>query len=542
MKSQLIDKTPTAFRTQIISINPATETEIGRVDCLNPDEIDSIVNQARQTFSNWSKLPLTRRLLYVKQLSRVILEQAESIAHLIAREQGKTLAEAKLHEILSVLAIIKSIGRNARKILCARPVKNEMLLFTHKKSYYRFEPYGVVVIISPWNYPFSVPIPEILAAVVAGNTVIFKPAPGTVLIGQKIAELFKSAGFPEGVINTVFIEDQHAPYLVGHRDVNKIVFTGSTDTGKNVMQTAARQLSSVLLELGGKDPAIVAADADVERAAKGVTWGAFFNAGQVCASIERVYVERAVSEQFISACLELTKTLVVGDPLAETTDLGPLENRRQLEKVSAQVEDAVQKGASVLVGGKRLGNKGFFYAPTILTQVNHSMKVMTEETFGPILPIMVVDSIDEAIRLANDSNFGLSAYGWTSNRKTAERLQRELVAGTVMINDATSSWGEPKAPWGGFKQSGIGRTRAEFGLKEMVQVKYTSYDAGKNSFNLWWFPNGNIVNKIGDQALQLLFYPGLFKRITSLLRLMKIKRFVGTVHWFSIMKNLHKLF
>lgn len=542
MEGQFIQNTDSLYRTEIISFNPTTEAEIGRVECIDRQGIDSAVKQANQAFTAWSKTSLTERLNYLNKLSRAIFEQAEDIARLIALEQGKTLTEAKLHEIVSVLAIIKSIRRNAKKNLRTRAVKNEMILFTHKKCYYRFEPYGVVAIITPWNYPFSVPIPEIVAAAIAGNTVIFKPAPGTVLIGQKIDELFKAAGFPAGVINTVFIQDVDAPYLVGHENVNKIVFTGSTETGKNVMQTAATQISSVLLELGGKDPAIIAADANIERAAKGVVWGAFFNAGQVCASIERVYVEQSVSEKFISSCVKLTQTLRIGNPLEKNTDMGPLENKRQLEKVKAMVDEAVQKGAKVLCGGKRFGDRGFFYEPTILTNVDHSMNVMTEETFGPVLPIMVVNSIDEAIRLANDSKFGLSAYGWTSNRETADRLQSELIAGTVMINDATSSWGEPKAPWGGFKKSGIGRTRAEFGLMEMVQVKYTSYDKGKNRFNLWWFPNDSAAEKIADDAIRLLFSPKWVKRIIPLLRAIITKRFYQTVDWFAIFKNLKKLY
>ncbi len=385
-------------------------------------------------------------------------------------------------------------------------------------------------------------MPEIAAALVAGNAVIFKPAPASVLIGQKIDELFCRAGFPKDIMNTVYVTDKDAPYLVNHPQVDKIVFTGSTDTGSKVMSSAAEQVTPVLLELGGKDPTIVAADANVLRAARGVVWGSMFTSGQVCASTERVYVEQPIAEEFIAACVDEVKKLRMGNPLHGDIDMGPLTNEQQLNTVMEHVTDAVAKGAKVAIGGKRLGDRGFFFEPTVLTNVNHSMKVMTEETFAPILPIMTVNSLDEAIRFANESEYGLSAFGWTSNPATAERLQRELQAGTVMINDSTCTWGEPAAPWGGMKKSGIGRTRTKFGLLEMVQVKYTSYDKGNNAFNPWWFPYDLSLRNFGEQAIRLLFAKNLLKKIQPLLRLLTNGRFIKTAHWGHIVKNLGKLF
>jgi len=504
--------------------------------------IDEVVNKANRAFQDWAKVPLTQRLKYLQNLSKIIINQFDEIARLISVEQGKTITDAKLAEIIPVLEIIKDMRRKARKVLNPKRIPNELILFSNRKSQYHFVPYGVVAVISPWNFPFSVPIPEIITAIIAGNTVIFKPAPATVLIGQKIDELFKEAAFPEGVVNTIFIKDKDAPYLVGHSGVEKIVFTGSTRTGKQVMCTAAEQLSPVVLELGGKDAAVVAADADVERAARGIVWGAFFSAGQICASIERVYVERPVAEKFIDACIREVKQLKIGDPLDENTDIGPLENKRQLEIVMDHIQDAVKKGAKVVHGGKPLKNKGFFHEPTILVNVDHTMKIMTEETFGPILPIMVVDSLDEGIQLANDSDYGLSAYGWTLSKKNATKMQQELSAGIVMINDATSAWGEPNAPWGGFRKSGIGRTRCHIGLLEMVQVKYVSYDRGKNKINPWWFPYDQDSIKFADQAVQLLFSDRLIAKVKSLFRLIKINKFVKNVSWMSMIKNFWKLF
>jgi len=233
--------------------------------------------------------------------------------------------------------------------------------------------------------------------------------------------------------------------------------------------------------------------------------------------------------------------LRVGDPLDENTDVGPMSNRQQLGTVTAHVKDAVEKGAKVLVGGKRKGTKGYFYEPTILSHVDHSMTVMVEETFGPVLPVMVVDSIDEAIQLANDSVYGISAYGWTEDRATADRFMNELEAGSVIINDCGFSWGEPNAPWGGMKSSGIGRTRAMFGLQEMVQLKYTSFDKGEGKCHGWWFPYDHETRSLLASGSDLLFKKDLGEKLIHLLALLGNKRFLKTARWPSILTNLDKL-
>jgi acyl-CoA reductase-like NAD-dependent aldehyde dehydrogenase len=526
----------------LISLNPSTEQELGRLAAMNRDDIDQSLIRAKEALTNWSRLSIGERQKFMARLAAVILEQKKSISELIAVEQGKPITEAMISEVFAVLGILKDLSRNAHKVLRPHKMRHEQILFAHKKSDYRLEPYGVVAIISPWNYPFSVPIPEIAAALVAGNTVVFKPAPATILIGQKIGELFKAAGFPAGVVNTLFLQDEDAAYLTSHTGINKLVFTGSTPVGRKVMCAASQQMTSVILELGGKDPAIVAADADLPRAARGIVWGALFNAGQVCASIERVYVERAVADRFIDLCLTEIKALQVGDPMDPNTQIGPLSKLEQLTKVENHIKDAVERGARMLFGGYRLKRPGYFMAPALLTAVDHSMAIMTEETFGPVLPIMVVDSIDQAVALANDSIYGLSAYAWTSSRKTAERLMSELQAGTVMINDSTSSWGEPNAPWGGFKMSGIGRTRARFGLQEMVQVKYASYDRGGNKSNPWWYPYNAKSETFVYSAAEALYSRRPVAKLINLFRVIFSRRFFSSAHWGSILLNLKKLF
>ena len=472
---------------------------------------------------------------------QLLLAQKFEIAELIAVEQGKPVLEALAAEVIASLAVIESMIREGPKQLRPRPVSNGLVLFAHKKSRYLKLPYGVVAVISPWNYPFSVPLPQIVAALIAGNTVVFKPAPTALLTAAKIDELFTGAGFPPGVVNTLFLHNRLAPELTAHPGVAKIVFTGSTRIGAEVMRSAAGSITPVLLELGGKDPAVVARDADLLRAARGLVWGSMFTSGQVCASVERVYVERPVAGRFISLCLEHVRELVVGDPLDPDTDIGPLSSFAQRERIADQVADAVERGAECLHGGRSPDGPGFFYPPTLLTGVDHTMRIMREETFGPVMAIQVVEDLDQAIALANDSLYGLSAYGWTRSPCTARRLISDLDAGSVIINDSTFSWGEPKAPWGGMKRSGIGRMRAEFGLDEMVQIKYSSSEYGSRDRNRWWFPYDSSGLRFFAEAADLLFrrHPGV--RLRALLRALTDRRFLREAHWGTLIRRLPSL-
>jgi succinate-semialdehyde dehydrogenase/glutarate-semialdehyde dehydrogenase len=280
--------------------------------------------------------------------------------------------------------------------------------------------------------------------------------------------------------------------------VDKIIFTGSVATGKRIAQVAAPRLLPVVLELGGKDPMLVLDDADVDIASSGAVWGAFMNAGQTCLSVERCYVHRSLYDRFVAACVEKTGKLRIGNGMDPTTDIGPMIDERQLRIVEAHVEDARARGARILCGGRRLTELGKnFYAPTVLTDVTHEMRIVQEETFGPVLPIMAVDSDDEGVRLANDSIYGLAASVWTRDRKRGERLAERLQAGTVMVNDAVSCFGISEAPHGGVKESGLGRTHGRMGLEEMVRAKYVDSDRLPRVKKVWWFGYG------GDFAHQM---------------------------------------
>ncbi len=527
---------------ELVTINPSTGKELACIPALGAAGIDLAVRRSRAAQSAWAAVPLAERKRHLSVLIELILKERTALAELIALEQGKPVAEALAAEVIPVLGMLKDLVRHGARTLAPRRRPHQMLLFSHKRSRLERVPFGIIVIIAPWNFPFSVPLPEIAAALLAGNSVLFKPAPHAILIGRKIAELFQAAGLPDEVLQTLYLFDREASYLTGHAGVDKIVFTGSTAVGRKVMANAAENIVPVLLELGGKDPVIIAADADVVRAAKGAVWGALFNAGQVCASIERAYVEREVAAPFIAACLHEIARVRVGDPLNPDTDMGPLSSEDHLQKILFHLSDAVDKGARLLFGGVRLDRPGFFLQPALLINVDHSMLVMREETFGPVLPVMVVDSIDEAIHYANDSVYGLSAFAYTSSRATANRLMTELHAGTVVINDSTMSWGEPSAPWVGHKQSGIGLTHSDLGLLEMTRAKYVSYDRGSRAPNLWWYPYGPATARLFHAAADLLFSRRLAHKLAALPDTVLQKRFLRSAHWGALIRNLWRLF
>ncbi len=524
------------------ALNPATGRAFAGVSLLDAEQASAAVAAARVAFPAWSALPFKERGRFLLQARARILLGLDDLATLIAREQGKPAAEAQAVELFPALESLSHLARHAEDVLRDDPLDAQVLLFAHKDCRVVFAPLGVVLVITPWNYPFAISLTGVAAALAAGNTVVLKPAPATTLIGLRLAELFHDAGLPPGVLNVVASDDVVAQALVEDARIAKIVFTGSVATGKHIMASAAHNLTPVLLELGGKDPAIVCRDADLERAAAGIVWGAFLNAGQTCASVERVYVEQPVAEEFLRRVLEETRKLRQGDPEQPEIDVGPMTMERQRLIVEAHVEDALARGARALTGGHRPAGPGFFYPPTVLTGVDHSMRVMREETFGPVLPIMVVPSVDEALRLANDSDFGLTASIWTRDDGLARRARRELQAGVVTVNDCVASYGEPTAPWGGVKHSGIGRTHGLFGLREMVQVRYVSEDWDARRRLMWWFPYGEDFRCLMGDALRALYAPSFLGRLRAQLRLAGSSRFRRRVGLTNVLANLDKLF
>ncbi|MBI2340278.1 MAG: aldehyde dehydrogenase family protein, partial [Deltaproteobacteria bacterium] len=343
----------------------------------------------------------------------------------------------------------------------------------------------------------------------------------------KIGELIKEAGVPGTVVEIVTGDGATGSALV-ESDVNKIVFTGSVATGKRIMESAAKRLTPVTLELGGKDPMIVLPDADLDLASSATVWGAFCNSGQVCASIERVYVHESIADRFTQMVVEKTKKLRQGPGESGEVDIGSMTAEMQIEKVEKQVEDAKKRGARVLTGGER--NREFpgrFYKPTVLSDVDHTFPVVMEETFGPVLPIMTYSTLDQAVKLANDSPYGLNAYVWGKNLKTARGVASRLVAGTVNVNESVFSFAVPQTPWGGPKESGIGRTHGVPGLLEMVQVRHV-YTNRKALKSFWWYPYSSEKREMFKVLAQTLFGKGI-SRLSGLLKFLGLMRKVKTM-------------
>jgi succinate-semialdehyde dehydrogenase/glutarate-semialdehyde dehydrogenase len=521
-------------------VSPSDGRPFASVSLLDAAQAAAAVGAAADAFAGWSARSFAERGKVLLAVRDRLVDRAEDIAALIEREQGKPAAEAYLVELFPAAELLKHLAQEAEELLREETVEPGVALLAHKEARLVYEPVGVVLAITPWNYPFLISISSVATALAAGNTVVLKPAPATTLTALRIAELFAAAGAPEGVLSVVACDDAVAAGLVRDPRVAKIVFTGSVGTGRKVMEAAAANLTPVVLELGGKDAAVVCRDADLEQAARGVVWGAFFNAGQTCASVERVYVEREVADRFLSRVVELTNALRVGNPAAGEVDVGPLTLERQRDLVAEHVADAVAKGARVLAGGQPPPGAGWFYPPTVLADVDHRMRIMREETFGPVLPVMVVEDLDEAVRLANESDYGLTASAWTRDPDTARRLQRELRAGAVTVNDAASSYGDPRAPWGGRKWSGYGRMHGLAGLREMVHLKYVARDTSRLPL-LWWFPYDRELRSLGPVALRALHGRGA-ARLRSLAALARSGRLWRRANLKGLLRGLDKLF
>jgi len=503
---------------KIVSVNPATGEVLRELDCVGEGEVESAVTRARAAQTAWAQLGLRQRIAVLREFQGRLYEKKSEIAAAITREAGKPLVEALVTEVLVVLDAARFLIDNAWGLLRDEPVPHGNLVTKLKSGWLVREPHGVIGIISPWNYPFSIPATETLAALVAGNAVVLKPSELTPLVALELASLLHAAGVPQDVLQVIVGEGPAGAALL-HSSIDKLVFTGSVATGKRIAAAAAERLLPVVLELGGKDPMLVLDDADVDVASSAAVWGAFVNAGQACLSVERCYVHRSLYEAFAAACAAKTKQLRVGNGMDAHTDVGPMIQERQLRIVESHIEDAKARGARVLAGGKRLPELGpNFYAPTVLADVTQDMRIMREETFGPVLPVMACENDDEAVRLANDSEYGLAASVWTRDAKRGERLARRIHAGTVMVNDVISCFGISEAPHGGVKASGVGRTHGRFGLDEMVRVKYLDTDRMPGMKKVWWHGYGESFRRQMEGFLDMQFARGMGARLRGALR------------------------
>ena len=463
---------------------PARLEPLGEIELATAADVAVASERARKVQPEWASSPFRVRQRLLERALRILVERQEEFLDVIVSETGKPREEAHATEILAACDALQFYAKRAGRILADRTVP--LHLMKTKKLRISYRPLGVVGIITPWNFPFLLALNPTVQALLAGNAVLLKPSEVTPLSGQLIEQLLRSAGFPDGVFQLLLGDGETGAALV-NAGLDKISFTGSVGTGRRVAEACARQLIPCTLELGGKDPMIVCRDADLERAAAGAVYGAFANSGQICVSTERVYVVEEVADAFTRKVLEKTAALRQG-PEGET-DVGAIIDAGQLDVIEQQIADARQRGAKVLTGGRRNPAwPGLYFEPTVLTDVDHDMQVMREETFGPVLPIMRVRDDEEALRLANDTRFGLNASVWTGDKRRGVELAKAIRAGSAVVNDCLITYAIPESPFGGRGESGIGQVNGEAGLKGYCHAQSIVIDRFGGRSEFIWFP------------------------------------------------------
>jgi acyl-CoA reductase-like NAD-dependent aldehyde dehydrogenase len=451
--------------------NPATGEVIALVRAPSAGEVAGVVARARSAQPAWEALGFEGRAVVLRRAQRWVLDNSERIARTIVSETGKAYEDAFVAEVAYAAGAFGFWAKNAPKYLADEKLRASSPFVRGRKLVVRYAPVGVVGVIGPWNYPLTNSFGDCIPALAAGNTCVLKPASLTPLTSLFMAEGLRECGLPEDVLIVAPGGGDVGGALIDHADY--VMFTGSTEVGRKVMERAARTLTPVSLELGGNDPMLVLADADLERAANAAVHYSMQNGGQTCISVERAYVEEPVYDEFVSRAEEKLRALRYGAPGGPgSVDVGAITSPAQVDLVDDQVRDARAKGARVLVGGRRPSGPGDFYEPTLLADVDHSMECMTEETFGPTLPVMKVRNADEAVRLANDSPYGLQASVWTKDAAKGERLARMIEAGVVTVNDAQVNYFALELPMGGWKASGLGSRHGADGIR-----KYTKKQA-----------------------------------------------------------------
>jgi len=529
---------------KLVSENPATLEPVGEASVAPEALCDRAVQAAKEAFPTWRDFPAEKRAQIFKKAERILARRAEEAGRLIALEKGSPYAESLAVEVFGSLQALNYYAENQARLLRPHGARHHVPLFFNKTSAFHFQALGPTLVISPWNFPFLIPFCDVLAALTAGNSVVLRPSTTTPLTALFLGEVFIEAGLPPGVLNVLVCRVPQAEAMIVNPEIQTVMFTGSVGIGKRIMELCARNLTNLTLELGGKDPMIVLKDADIERAARGAVWTAFMNCGQSCGSIERAYVERPVVEAFTARVVELAAKVKVGNPLEPGVDMGPMANPGQLKVVEEHIGDARAKGARILAGGRRIAPlPGYFIEPTVLDRVDHTMKIMTEETFGPTLPIMAFDSPEEAVALANDSRYGLTASVWTRSRKQAGWFAERLEAGSVTTNDHMYSFVEPGAIWGGIKQTGMGRSHGPHGLIELVNIKYVSMDFLGKPSQTWWFPYDRVFERIIEETIAVYHGQGLGRRLRAAVSLRSgLGRILRTSSVLNYVKSLPRIF
>jgi acyl-CoA reductase-like NAD-dependent aldehyde dehydrogenase len=450
---------------KIKTVNPATEEIIQEYEIITKEQIDDKVKKARNTFQDWKK-NAGKRTDLLHDFANELSKDKESLARTATNEMGKAIKEAR-SEVEKCAWVMEYYADNGQIFSTDEVVNTDA-----RKTVIKFQPIGVIGSIMPWNFPYWQALRFAAPSLMVGNTIVLKPSSATMQCGIEIEKAFNRAGLPDGVFQTLVGDSSIAESLIDS-DINAVTFTGSVPVGAKVAQRATSQVKKTVLELGGSDPFIVCEDADIEKTSSGAVKGRFINCGQSCIASKRFIVVKNVANEFIEKFVQKAEKLKVGDPLSDDTDIGPLVNASGLKKIDSQVKESVKEGAEIVTGGEQIGEKGYFYKPTVLKNVNPKMSIAQEEVFGPVAPIIIADDEDEAIELANDSEYGLGASIWTQDLDKAERLSSIVESGIVSVNNVVAS--DPRVPFGGVKKSGFGRELSRYGMLEFVNIKSVRY-------------------------------------------------------------------
>ncbi len=443
------------------TINPATEQVINQYQNMTKDQINDKVKKSKIAFQEWKK-DANKRIDFLHAFANELRKDKENLARTATNEMGKAIKEAR-SEVEKCAWAMEYYADNGQ-ILST----DEIINTDARKTVIKFQPIGVIGSIMPWNFPYWQALRFAAPSLMVGNTIVLKPSSATMQCGIKIENAFDNIGMPEGVFQTLIGDSRIAESLIDS-DINAVTFTGSVPIGAKVAQRATSQVKKTVLELGGSDPFVVCGDANIEKASSGAIKGRFINCGQSCIASKRFIVVKDIANDFIEKFVQKTETLNVGDPLSDNTDIGPLVNASGLKKIDSQVKTSIKEGAEVLTGGEQVGEKGYFYRPTVLKNIKPKMSIAQEEVFGPVAPIIVASDDVEAIRIANDSEYGLGASIWTQDLDKAERLSSIIESGMVSVNNVVAS--DPRVPFGGLKKSGFGRELSRYGMLEFVNIK-----------------------------------------------------------------------
>jgi acyl-CoA reductase-like NAD-dependent aldehyde dehydrogenase len=448
---------------KVKTVNPATEEVLNEYQIMTKQQINDKARKARNAFDEWKK-DASKRIGLLHDFANQLRKDKERLARTATNEMGKAIKESR-SEVEKCAWAMEYYADNGQIISA-----DEVINTDARKTVIKFQPIGVIGSIMPWNFPYWQALRFAAPSLMVGNTIVLKPASATMQCGIEIEKAFDNVGLPDGVFQTLVGDSSIAESLIDSSDVNAVTFTGSVPVGAKVAQRATSQVKKTVLELGGSDPFIVCEDADIEKASDGAVKGRFINCGQSCIASKRFIVVKNVANEFIEKFVQKVEGLKIGDPLADDTDIGPLVNAGGLKKIDSQVKESIKEGAEILIGGEQMERrKGYFYRPTVLKNVTPKMHIAQEEVFGPVAPIIVAADEVEAMKFANDSEYGLGASIWTQDLGKAERLSNSIESGIVSVNNVVAS--DPRIPFGGVKKSGFGRELSRYGMLEFVNIK-----------------------------------------------------------------------